>query len=132
MVLNDFCVNASIANSFAHWIQLIIRTRAHGTLAFEVNEQGALLGLFGRMLAHANEGINHVIKRIEIIIEDNQIFYIGYLHRFQQINQFLFLCVHDYQLCKSKKKEREIRSNERSSRKFFLELDRVLILQNLA
>src|SRR5436189_5303358 len=87
-MLQDFGVDTCFTNTILHWLQFFKEASLYGALAFEVDEQCALLGLFLTVLYYANEGFNDMLKRVEVVIEDNKIPDVDLL--LQDFNSFLF------------------------------------------
>jgi hypothetical protein len=71
--LNDFGLNATVADGLPHGHQLIPAAFFHRALTFEVDNPSALFGLLGCVLAYFDERLNHVVKGIHIVIENDQI-----------------------------------------------------------
>ena len=62
-----------MADSITQWGKLAHLTAFDGAFAFVVDQNGALLGLFGRVVADLDQSLDDVVKGVDVIIEHDQI-----------------------------------------------------------
>ncbi len=53
--------------------ELVVRSQLNGALAFVMNQERALLGLLGRVATDIDEGPNDVVKRIDLVIVNDEL-----------------------------------------------------------
>ncbi len=61
-------IDAAVGDGITLWLQDIIDAFLYRIFAFGVDDDGALLGLFGTVAAYFYQGFNHPFKRIYVII----------------------------------------------------------------
>ena len=62
-----------LGQRFMNGGELIVGACFDGALAFEVNDHGALFGLQRVMPACGDEAVNHVVKRVVVVVEQHHI-----------------------------------------------------------
>src|SRR5690606_22813818 len=71
--LNYFSTQACFQKLGAGRSQLVDRSCFYGTLSFIVDDQRALFGLFGCVVANTYQRFNHMIESIDIVIVDDNL-----------------------------------------------------------
>lgn len=66
------CINPPVNQGFALRAQGFKRIVFNGVLAFKMNNQRALFGLLRRVVADVNQGLNHVVKGVYLVVPHNQ------------------------------------------------------------
>jgi hypothetical protein len=89
--LQDPGVDAGFTNGLAHGLEKIESAHLDGTLALVVDEQRALLGLFGRVLAYANQRGDNVLECVYVVVEDHEVHLVDGFGGFHYLYKYFFL-----------------------------------------
>jgi hypothetical protein len=66
-------LNTFVQNGLTKGLEFSSRSFLYGALPFVMDDQGTLLGLLMRMLAHLHQYLCYMLKRIDIVIEYDQV-----------------------------------------------------------
>lgn len=69
----DGGIDTPVSDTLAHWFQGFIITGLYRAFAVVMNDEGALFGLLGIMPANVHQCLDNPVKRIDIIIPNNQV-----------------------------------------------------------
>ena len=65
--------------------ELVVRACFDSAFAFEVDDHGALFGLQRVVPARAHQAVNHVVKRVVVVVEQNKVPFIVKQHVRQDV-----------------------------------------------
>ena len=71
-LVRDFSGDAPAADFISQGDKLLEVAVFDRTFALVVNQDRTLFGLFGGVLAHVNQGVDHKFKRVHFVVEDHQ------------------------------------------------------------
>lgn len=96
-ILNNFSAESGFEQRCALWDQLSKFAGFYRTFSLVVNNKRALFGLFGGVLANAHQGIDDVVKSVDIVVVHHNLMLVGRFFSQRQICLFLnlFFCGHN-------------------------------------